>query len=213
LQKIENFSYFKLYTTPTANKTATEMATNNKQRINQGLSLMIPRVFPQWIDEATIIRIFDKQHIGRIGKVSIIVCKPDEPGYRNYPIYKAYLYFSVWYDNEIAYNFQQRIYGPKQQARVVYDDPWYWVVFENTHKRLSCTDQRLLRMDARLYDTECRVNQMEEQQAQSQAQAQAEMDIKNPFMLTQEFAMRTLGDELELTETALRVADMVLCDE
>lgn len=190
------------------------MATNNNKRINQGLSLMIPRVFPQWIDETTIIRIFDKQHIGRIGKVSI-VRKPDEPGYRNYPIYKAYLHFSVWYENDIAYNFQQRIYGPKKQARVVYDDPWFWVVFENTKPHLSFTDQRILRMDARMYHTECRINQLEEQQQQPQAQQQqqAQPPIENPFILTQEFAMRTLGDELELTETAMRVADMVLWNE
>ena len=192
------------------------MATNNNKRINQGLSLMIPRIFPQWIDETTIIRIFDKQQIGRIGKVSI-VRKPDEPGYRNYPIYKAYLHFSVWYENDIAYNFQQRIYGPKKQARVVYDDPWFWVVFENTKPQLSFTDQRILRMDARMYHTECRINQLEQQQEQQQQeqqqQPQAEPPIENPFILTQEFAMRTLGDELELTETALRVADMVLWNE
>ena len=191
------------------------------KRINQGLSLVIPRIFPQWIDEETIIRIFDKQQIGRIGKVSI-VRKPDEPGYRNYPIYKAYLHFSVWYENEIAYNFQQRIYGPKKQARVVYDDPWFWVVFENTNPHLSLTDQRILRMDARMYHTECRINQLEEQQQQQaqqqqqqeqQQQEQAQPPIENPFILTQEFAMRTLGDELELTETAMRVADMVLWNE
>ena len=194
------------------------------KRINQGLSLVIPRIFPQWIDEATIIRIFDKQQIGRIGKVSI-VRKPDEPG-RNYPIYKAYLYFSVWYENEIAYNFQQRIYGPKKQARVVYDDPWFWVVFENTNSKLNFNDQRILRMDARMYHTECRINQLEEEhQQQQQAQQpqplpqprpqprQPQQPIENPFILTQEFAMRTLGDELELTETAFRAADMVLWNE
>lgn len=182
------------------------------KRINQGLSLVIPRIFPKWIDEETIIRIFDKQQIGRIGKVSI-VRKPDEPG-RNYPIYKAYLYFSVWYENEIAYNFQQRIYGPKKQARVVYDDPWYWVVFENTNSKLSFTDQRILRMDARMYHTECRINQLEEQQEEPRPQAQQpQPPMENPFILTQEFAMRTLGDELELTETAFRAADMVLWNE
>ena len=196
--------------------------------INQHLSLMIPRVFPQWIDEATIIRIFDRQHLGRIGKVSI-VRKPDEPG-RNYPVYKAYLYFSVWYENEIAYNFQQRIYGAKKQARVVYDDPWFWVVFENTHQRLSFTDQRILRMDARLYHSEQRITRLEDQQQEQREQEQREQEqqeqeqeqreqedvsraFENPFKLTEEFAMRTLGDELELTENAMRTAEMVLWDE
>jgi hypothetical protein len=111
--------------------------------INSKLSLMIPRVFPQWVDEQTMVDIFHKQNIGKIYKVSIIRV-PDEPG-RDYPVYKAYLYFSVWYDNEIAYNFQQRIYGRKKQARVVYDDPWFWTVFENKTPRLSSADKRNIR--------------------------------------------------------------------
>ena len=87
---------------------------------------MIPRVFLQWTDKETIIKIFHEQHIGKIYKVDIIK-KQDEPS-RNYPIYQAFLYFSDWYENDIAYNFQQRIFGGKKQARVVYDDPWFWKV-------------------------------------------------------------------------------------
>ena len=111
--------------------------------IDQNLSLVIPRVFPQWVDEQKIVDIFHQQCIGWIYKVSIVRV-PDEPG-RNYPIYKAYLYFSVWYDNEIAYNIQQRIFGVKRQARVVYDDPWYWTIYENQHQRLSKYEKRHIR--------------------------------------------------------------------
>jgi len=113
-------------------------------RIDQELSLMIPRVFPQWIDEATIVDIFHKQNIGQVYKVSI-VRQPDSKR-RSYPIYQAFIYFSMWYENEIAYNFQQRIFGPKKQARIVYDDPWFWVAFENTKQRLSNNDRRIIRV-------------------------------------------------------------------
>lgn len=118
-------------------------------RINQKLSLMIPRVFPQWIDEQKFIDIFHEQRIGRVYKVSIIRM-PDSKK-RSFPIYQAFVYFSAWYDNEIAYNFQQRIFGPKKQARVVYDDPWFWVVFENKKHRLSNNDKRLIRLGYQAY--------------------------------------------------------------
>ena len=121
----------------------------------QGLSLMIPRVFLQWTDKETIIKIFHEQHIGKIYKVDIIK-KQDEPG-RNYPIYPAFLYFSDWYENDIAYNFQQRIFGGKKQARVVYDDPWFWIVFENKKQVvLKRKDTRIMRMGYLIYQNDQR---------------------------------------------------------
>jgi hypothetical protein len=128
----------------------------------QNLSLVIPRVFPHWIDEQKIIKVFHEQQLGRIFKVSI-KRMPNERE-RDYPIYKAYLYFSVWYDTEIAYNFQRRIFTGQKQARVVYDDPWFWISFENKSKRLSRTDQRLMRIDRDFYQNEqIMTNQLLEQ--------------------------------------------------
>ena len=118
--------------------------------INQRLSLVIPRVFPQWVDEAKIIKIFRDQKLGEIFKVNI-VRMPDEKG-RNHPIYKAYLYFSVWYESIIVANFQDRIYGKDKQARVVYDDPWFWTVFKNTERvKLSKADKRMMRISLETY--------------------------------------------------------------
>jgi hypothetical protein len=143
LQKIENFFIF--YTKSTTNplRQTKPIFKMNSFPVRQGLSLMIPRVFPQWVDEQTIVDVFHKQQLGQVYKVSIIR-QPDSKR-RSIPIYQAIIYFSAWYDNEIAYNFQQRIYGPKKQARVVYDDPWFWVVFKNTQKRLSNNDKRIMR--------------------------------------------------------------------
>ena len=84
--------------------------------IDQNLSLMIPRVFPQWTNEQHIIDVFHKQDIGKVFKVDIIRT-PDEPG-RHYPIYQAFIYFSVWYDNDIAFHFQERIFNSVKAAAV-----------------------------------------------------------------------------------------------
>ncbi len=208
--------------------------------VNQSLSLMIPRVFPKWIDEQKIIDIFNQQQIGRVYKVSIIRV-PDSKK-RSIPIYQAFIYFSAWYETEIAYNFQQRIYGPKAQARIVYDDPWYWVVFENTKRRLSNNDKRIMRLGYQAYlqeqaaaEQEQRIRYLEDMLQKfpavptseavaseavasgavaSGAVASEAVAASEPHLswnnLSESFAMNTLGQELNLTETALSVAEAAL---
>jgi hypothetical protein len=209
-------------------------------QIDQNLSLMIPRVFPQWIDEQKIIDIFHQQHIGRVYKVSIT--RLPEQKKRNYPIYQAFIYFSAWYETDIAFNFQQRIFGPRAQARVVYDDPWFWVVFENTNRRLSNNDKRLIRIAYQTYlNEQLIVEQIQELEESIVAQDKRIQDLEESIVaqdkriqsetlhfwasdpvavstpmswnrLTEEFAMKTLGAELELTETAISVAEAALDD-
>ena len=191
---------------------------------NQRLSLVIPRVFPQWIDEQKIIRVFHDQQIGRIFKVSI-KRMPNEKG-RDYPIYKAFLYFSVWYDNEIAYNLQQRIFSSAKQARVVYDDPWYWVLFENQSARLNQADQRLMRLDREVYwNEQIMFEHLANQQViLSEHQQMLEEQQRNMEHLQRFCMQRGLNIpfwnpqnppadadlDLALAETAVRVAEAVL---
>ncbi len=187
---------------------------------------MIPRVFPQWIDEQTIIDIFHQQHLGRVYKVSII--RVPESKKRSFPIYKAIIYFSAWYDNTIAYNFQQRIFGAKKQARVVYDDPWYWVVFENTTRRLSNNDKRMIRLGYQAYLNEQASAEQEEriQRLEDMLQKFPEVPARSegsgtgksePHLMwnniSDAFVMDTLGAELSLTETAMNVAEAALYED
>ena len=214
--------------------------------VNQSLSLMIPRVFPHWTDEQKIIDIFHQQQLGRVYKVSIVRA-PDSKK-RSFPIYQAFIYFSAWYENTIAYNFQQRIYGAKAQARVVYDDPWYWVVFENTKRRLSNNDKRIMRLGYQAYlqeqvsaEQEQRIQHLEDMlqkfpavptsgavpseavpseaasEAATSGAATSEAATSEAHLswnnLSESFAMDTLGQELNLTETALSVAEAALYEE
>lgn len=212
-------------------------AKRMSSRIEQSLSLMIPRVFPNWTDEQKIIDVFHKQQIGRVYKVSIIRM-PDSKK-RSYPIYQAFVYFSAWYDNDIAYHFQQRIFGPRAQARVVYDDPWYWIAFENIKRRLSNNDNRIMRLGYQAYLNECtienltdRIRELEYAEQPSSAHTIDAVDAwptahawptadawpKVPenhlkWNLNESFAMNTLGQELNLTETAISVAEAALCED
>lgn len=164
--------------------------------VNQRLSLVIPRVFPQWVDEGKMIKIFRDQQIGIISKVSI-VSMPKEKG-RKHPIYKAYLYFSVWFENIISQNFQDRIYGKARQARVVYDDPWYWTVFENTEcLKLSKEDKRLMRVSAEIYKNSLFVQEQQEQQEQiahEQAEQKQQLDQQKQQLAEQNNIIQILQD-------------------
>jgi len=230
LQKIELLFHILEYYNPN------RLKSNMSFQVNQALSLMIPRVFPNWTDEQVIVDIFHKQHIGRVYKVSIIRM-PDSKK-RSYPIYQAFVYFSAWYETEIAYNFQQRIYGPSAQARVVYDDPWYWVAFENTKRRLSNNDKRIMRLGYQAYvqekasfEQEERIRRLEDllqkfpdvPKASSEAdpseadpseadssEADAMSESRLNWYLSEDFVMNTLGQELNLTETAISVAEAAL---
>jgi len=194
-------------------------------RIDQSLSLMIPRVFPKWVDEEKMIDIFDQQQIGKVYKVSIIRM-PDSKK-RNYPIYQAFIYFSAWYDSEVAYNFQQRIFGQRGQARVVYDDPWYWVVFENTKRRLSNADKRMIRLGQQAHVNEQYLREQEERlrsvedkiahlfRVSLKTETIREPNAESPVSwnsVPEEYLVDTFGDERELMETAISVADSVLND-
>jgi hypothetical protein len=197
--------------------------------IDQSLSLMIPRVFPQWTDEQKIIDVFHQQQLGRVYKVSVI--RMPDSNKRGIPIYQAFVYFSAWYENTIVHNFQQRIFGAKKQARVVYDDPWYWVVFENKKRRLSNNDKRIMRIGYQTYVAEQymlaqdeRIRLLENilsdmpQRPVPAAPVPAAAPVSSePHLIwpniSEEFAMNTLGDELNLTETAMNVAEYALQEE
>jgi hypothetical protein len=164
--------------------------------INQHLSLVIPRVFPQWVDEEKIVKIFREQQIGIISKVSI-VRMPMEKGPvekdRKYPIYKAYLYFSVWFEGIIAQNFQKRIYGKDKQARVVYDDPWFWTVFENTERvKLSKADKRLMRLSAEIYKNTLFVQAQQEELARELAEQKQKLAEQKQKLAEQNNAIQLL---------------------
>jgi hypothetical protein len=127
-------------------------------KIDQNLSLTIPRVFPKWVDEKKIVKVFHTQNIGLIYRVRIYRVPNEKNGQNKtgkisrYPIYKAVIYFSHWYENDIARNFQKRLFE-KNEARIVYDDPWFWTIFKNENIKLSKKAKRVIRVSQQLYFT------------------------------------------------------------
>jgi hypothetical protein len=58
----------------------------------------------------------------------------------------AYIHFECWYDTVTSRSFQERVRNPDKEARLVYDEPWYWIVLEN-HGAKSITGTRKLRVN------------------------------------------------------------------
>jgi len=96
------------------------------QNINQQLSLFIPRVFPN-IDLERFQKIFRELKLGDVESITR-VAQYDHIG-KLY--YRVNVYFSCWYCNDAVKNFQAKVVSPYKQARLVYDDPWYWIILEN----------------------------------------------------------------------------------
>jgi len=94
------------------------------------LSLYIPRVFPNF-SEGMVADVFEKLHLGKVSKVDLVA----RYGHDGQPYNSVYVHFEYWNDTIAARNFQARVLDPNQEARIVYDEPWYWIVLENTAKK------------------------------------------------------------------------------
>lgn len=97
---------------------------------SQKLSIYIPHVFAN-ITKERIVDIFRKQSIGEVERIDFVPKKGKDG--REY--HMAFIHMKCWYDNECVRNLQSRIFDKKAEARIVYDDPWFWNLYENVNPR------------------------------------------------------------------------------
>lgn len=95
--------------------------------ISQTLSLFIPRVFAN-ITEDRIANVFESLGFGQVRRVDRVA----KEGRDGKAFYSVYIHFDYWNNSVTVANFQERVRNPRKEARVVYDEPWYWIVLENT---------------------------------------------------------------------------------
>jgi hypothetical protein len=103
----------------------------------QNISLYIPHVFPN-ISSTQIFDVFEDQRIGMVRNVDLIP-KKDSNGK---PYNAAYIHFYEWCDNIAARNFQERVLDKSKEARIVYDEPWHWIVLENKTRKFKPGDRK-----------------------------------------------------------------------
>ena len=134
--------------------------------INQSMSVFIPRVFSN-ITSERIIHVFKNNLIGIIEYVDL-VAKMDNNGVM---YNSAYIHFQSWFDNSITQNIQEKIMNGKV-TRVIYDDPWHWILLENKAitKKVG-NERRKIRINL--------LSHLEEEK-------EKEKDFIEPYLLTEE---------------------------
>lgn len=100
------------------------------------VSLYIPHVFAN-ISKEDITNVFEHLRIGKVSNIDFVNKIGDQAQYNT-----AYIHFEYWYDNTAARNFQERVLNPDKEARIVYDDPWFWIVLENKAKKHVSGDRK-----------------------------------------------------------------------
>jgi hypothetical protein len=104
--------------------------------INNQMSLYIPHVFSNVTNER-IAHVFESLYFGRVSHIDVV--KKTNKNGENYN--SVYIHFSKWFNNTTTCAFQERVLDPNREARVVYDEPWYWIVLENKGKKHKAEDE------------------------------------------------------------------------
>jgi hypothetical protein len=104
--------------------------------INQQLSLFVPYMFAN-ITEVRVSKVFSALLLGEVSRVDFVP-KTDKNG-KSYNA--AYIHFNLWYDSDTVAHFQERVTNSEKEARIVYDEPWYWIVLENTAVKMHSAQE------------------------------------------------------------------------
>jgi len=102
----------------------------SKTQDRSNTSIYIPHVFPNF-DKDYITGVFENMEIGNVSHVDL-VSKTDRQG-KAYNA--AYIHFNFWHTNPTAANLQAKILDPNQEAKIMHQDPWFWICLENTAKK------------------------------------------------------------------------------
>jgi len=105
------------------------------------ISLYIPHIFENF-SKKDVTEVFEFLKIGKVNNIDFIA-KVGKDG-KNYN--SAYIHFDYWYNNKVSINFHKRVLNPEKEARIVYEDPWYWIVLENKGNKVT-PGQRKIRID------------------------------------------------------------------
>jgi len=93
---------------------------------NGNLSVYIPRVTVEWAQETRIVEVFHKNDLGVVERVDLV----HKHSVDGNVYYQAFVHM-VWLETQTTRNLQARIMDPSRQARIVHDDPNYWLLLEN----------------------------------------------------------------------------------
>jgi hypothetical protein len=100
-------------------------ATSNPIKMSSR-SVFIPRVFAN-ISKERIAKVFDSLDLAIVDKIDF-VRKQGENG----PYNAVYVHLKYWLSTDASREFRDRLFNNADGAKLVYEDPWFWVVLPNT---------------------------------------------------------------------------------
>jgi hypothetical protein len=89
-------------------------------------SVCIPRVFNN-IQTSKIVSTFETLKLGEVAYIDSV----DRHSRTSKPCKMVFVYFNKWYDNTAANNLRKKIEDPNCEAKLIYSDPWYWIILPN----------------------------------------------------------------------------------
>jgi hypothetical protein len=89
-------------------------------------SIFIPRVFANITKERITHIVENVVPLGCVERIDIV--EIDEKTNR------VWIHFTHWYDTEFVNEFKKLLLDETKQAKIVYDEPWFWIVLKNTHR-------------------------------------------------------------------------------
>lgn len=89
------------------------------------MSLYIPHVFAFMSSDR--IKHVVENYLGKVSRIDIVPKYSLDGNFYN----SVYIHMAEWYDTQTVANFQERVLDPYKQAKIVYNDPYFWIVLEN----------------------------------------------------------------------------------
>jgi len=109
----------------------------------KNISLFIPHIFANYRKE-DVVKVFEDKQIGKVNHIDYIKKFNKGTDY-----YAAYIHFEYWYENTEAVKLNRDVLDTQKEARIMYEEPWYWIVLENkTPQKMNIkSGDRKLRID------------------------------------------------------------------
>ena len=109
----------------------------------KNISLFIPQIFANYRKE-DVVKVFEDKQIVKVNHIDYIKKFNKGTDY-----YAAYIHFEYWYENTEAVKLNKDVLDTQKEARIMYEEPWYWIVLENKtpQKMNTKSGDRKLRID------------------------------------------------------------------
>jgi hypothetical protein len=108
-------------------------------------SVFIPRVFSN-IKDTRIVDIFHQNGIGKVGSVDL-VSRKNQKGDSTQYYNMAFVHFETFYNTPASESFRQDLANPNTSTKLVYEDPWFWLVLPFEQKDRTASRRPVMEND------------------------------------------------------------------